>query len=81
MQSLCQEILNELKSIDKAENHRVIDVWLIVLIYMHGGALQKTVEKTINKKIIDECLHKALFDQCIHGHREVVQVEYLKLYS
>ncbi|KAL5726309.1 hypothetical protein ACHQM5_009361 [Ranunculus cassubicifolius] len=70
---LCQEILNELKSIDKAEDHRVIDVWLLMLIYMNGGTSQKFVEKMIKKKIMDDCLEKALFDQCIRGHRELVQ--------
>ncbi|KAF9592010.1 hypothetical protein IFM89_011593 [Coptis chinensis] len=70
---LCQEVLNELKSIDKAEYHRVIDVWLLILIYMNGGTLQKNVEKLVKKKIMDDCLGEALFDQCIHGHRELVQ--------
>ncbi|KAF9592495.1 hypothetical protein IFM89_015066 [Coptis chinensis] len=70
---LCQEVLNELKSIDKAEYHRVIDVWLLILIYMNGGTLPMNVEKLIKKKIMDDCLGEALFDQCIHGHRELVQ--------
>ncbi|PIA39633.1 hypothetical protein AQUCO_02600232v1 [Aquilegia coerulea] len=70
---LCQEIINELKSIDRAEDHKVIDVWLLMLIYMNGGTMQKTVEKVVKKKIIDDCLGEAIFDQCIHGHRELVQ--------
>ncbi|KAF5195581.1 Fanconi anemia group d2 protein, partial [Thalictrum thalictroides] len=70
---LCQEIINELKSFNRAEDHKVIDVWLLMLIYMNGGTLQKTVEKVVKKKIIDDCLGEAIFDQCIHGHRELVQ--------
>lgn len=74
MQILCEAILKELKSLDQPQDHKVIDVWLIMLIYINGGSLQKGVEKILKKKVIEGCLNESLFDQCIHGHRELVKV-------
>ncbi|XP_010247495.1 PREDICTED: Fanconi anemia group D2 protein [Nelumbo nucifera] len=70
---LCQEILKELNCLDKAENHKVIDVWLLMLIYANGGPIQKSIEKIVKKKIMEGLFREALFDQCIDGHRELVQ--------
>ncbi|XP_077243736.1 fanconi anemia group D2 protein isoform X2 [Tasmannia lanceolata] len=70
---LCEVILKELKGIGKPRDHKVIDVWFLMLIYTNGGALQKSVEKIIKKKVIDGCFREALFDQCVRGHRELVQ--------
>ncbi|XP_043702238.1 Fanconi anemia group D2 protein homolog isoform X2 [Telopea speciosissima] len=70
---LCQEILKELKCFDKAKDHKVIDVWLLMLIYTGGGSLQKSVVKIIKTKIIEGCFKEALFDQCIDGHMDLVQ--------
>ncbi|KAI3921745.1 hypothetical protein MKX01_005434 [Papaver californicum] len=70
---LCQEILKELKSVVKAQDHKVIDVWLLMLIYSNGGLLQKSVEKIIKKKIIEGCFRECLFDQCIHGQGDLVK--------
>ncbi|KAH7661696.1 fanconi anemia group D2 protein [Dioscorea alata] len=70
---LCEAILKELKSLDHSQDHKVIDVWLIMLIYINGGSLQKGVEKILKKKVIEGCLNESLFDQCIHGHRELVK--------
>ncbi|KAF8413568.1 hypothetical protein HHK36_001559 [Tetracentron sinense] len=70
---ICQEILKELKCLDKARDHKVIDVWLLMLIYTNGGSLQKNVEKIFKKKILEGCFQEAMFDQCIHGNRELVR--------
>ncbi|KAM0951992.1 putative fanconi anemia protein FANCD2 [Dioscorea sansibarensis] len=70
---LCEAILKELKGLDQLQDHKVIDVWLIMLIYINGGSLQKGMEKMLKKKIIEGCLNESLFDQCIHGHRELVK--------
>ncbi|KAK9093470.1 hypothetical protein Syun_028381 [Stephania yunnanensis] len=72
--NLCQEVLKELKSLDKAQDHKVVDIWLLVLIYTNGGSLQKVVEKILKKKILDDHLQESLFDLCIHGHRELIQI-------
>ncbi|XP_058097444.1 uncharacterized protein LOC131242659 isoform X2 [Magnolia sinica] len=70
---LCEAILKELKCLNKPRNHKVIDVFLLMLIYANGGALQKNSEKIIKKKVIDGCFSESLLDQCIRGNRELVQ--------
>ncbi|XP_073107701.1 uncharacterized protein [Elaeis guineensis] len=70
---LCEAILKELKSIDQPRDHRVIDVWFLMLIYANGGSLQKSAAKIFKKKIVEGIFREALFDQCIHGHRELVK--------
>ncbi|XP_020092932.1 Fanconi anemia group D2 protein isoform X2 [Ananas comosus] len=69
---LCEAILKELKSIDQPQEHKAIDVWFLMLIYMNGGTLLKSAEKVLKKKVTEGCFREALFDQCIHGHRELV---------
>ncbi|KAI8026083.1 Fanconi anemia group D2 protein [Camellia lanceoleosa] len=70
---LCQEILKELKCLETARDHKVIDIWLLMLIYMNGESLQKSVENIFKKKIIEGCIQDVLFDQCIRGNKELVQ--------
>lgn len=66
--------MNELKSIDRPCEHKVIDVWFLMLIHKNGGFLQKSVERILKKKILEGCFREVLFDQCIQGHRELVKV-------
>ncbi|KAM6572236.1 hypothetical protein CsatA_016316 [Cannabis sativa] len=70
------EILKELNSLHKPRDHKVIDIWLLMLIYMNGELLQKRVEKIFKKKIVEDCIHQAMFDQCIGGLKDLVK-EYL----
>ncbi|XP_068656016.1 uncharacterized protein [Aristolochia californica] len=70
---LCETILKELKSLDEPHDHKVIDLWLLMLIYANGGLLQKSVEKVIKRKIINGCLQESLFEQCVHGQQALVQ--------
>ena len=74
MQMLCEAFFKELKSVDHPKDHKVIDVWLIMLIYANGGALQKSAEKILKSKILRGCIRETLFDQCIRGNTELVKV-------
>ncbi|KAL3537801.1 hypothetical protein ACH5RR_001167, partial [Cinchona calisaya] len=76
---LCQEILKELKSIEKVQDHKMIDIWLLTLIYMNSEPLQKSVLKILRKKIIDGCFEEAMFDRCIHGNKDLAQ-DYLSIF-
>nr|BAD31595.1 putative fanconi anemia, complementation group D2 [Oryza sativa Japonica Group] len=71
---LCEAFLKELKSVDNPRDHKVIDVWLIMLIYGNGGALQKSAEKILKSKILQLCIRETLFDQCIRGNTELVKL-------
>ncbi|KAJ9185042.1 hypothetical protein P3X46_004717 [Hevea brasiliensis] len=70
---LCQEILKLLISLEKPQDHKIIDLWLLVLIYMKGKSMQKSIEKIFRKKVVENCIQKVMIDQCIHGNKEVVQ--------
>jgi Fanconi anemia group D2 protein len=74
MQMICDSFLKELKLVDHPRDHKVIDVWLIMLMYANGGALQKSAEKMLKSKILQGCVQETLFDQCIHGNTELVKV-------
>jgi len=74
MQMLCDAFLKELKSVDHPKDHKVIDDWLVMLIYANGGALQKSAEKILKSKILRGCIRETLFDQCIRGNTELVKV-------
>ncbi|GFP99763.1 fanconi anemia group d2 protein homolog [Phtheirospermum japonicum] len=68
---LCLELLKELKSLDEARDHKVIDIWLLTLIFMNSESLQKSVEKLFKKKIVDGCFQDHMFDQCVHGIKDL----------
>ena len=63
-----------MKCLKRAQDHKVIDIWLLMLIHTNGKSLQKSVEKIIKKKIVEGCIQDVMFDQCIHGNKELVQV-------
>ena len=66
--------MKELKSVDHPRDHKVIDVWLIMLIYANGGVLQKSAEKILKSKILQGYIRETLFNQCIRGNTELVKV-------
>ncbi|KAH9737286.1 Fanconi anemia group D2 protein [Citrus sinensis] len=67
------EILKEIDGLKKPQDHKVIDIWLLVLMYMNGDPLRKSVSKIFKKKVIEDCIHNVMLDQCIHGNKELVQ--------
>ncbi|KAM3378396.1 hypothetical protein P3S68_010809 [Capsicum galapagoense] len=70
---ICQETLNELKSLEKVQDHKVIDIWLLTLIYMNSEPLQKIVEKLLKKKILEGCIVETMFDQCVSGNTDLAR--------
>uniref|UniRef100_A0ACD5UPL3 Uncharacterized protein n=1 Tax=Avena sativa TaxID=4498 RepID=A0ACD5UPL3_AVESA len=78
---LCEAFLKELKSVDHPRDHKVIDVWLIMLIYANGGALQKSAEKILKSKILQGYIRETLFNQCIRGNTELVKDHFMSYLS
>ncbi|KAK3126398.1 hypothetical protein QOZ80_7AG0555960 [Eleusine coracana subsp. coracana] len=78
---LSEAFLKELKSVGHQKDHKVIDVWLIMLIYANGGAFQKSAEKILKSKILQGCMRETLFDQCIHGNTELVKEHFMSYLS
>ncbi|KAK8569867.1 hypothetical protein V6N13_002579 [Hibiscus sabdariffa] len=78
---LCQEILKELNSLEKPRDHKVIDIWLLVLLYTNGESVRKNIEKVFKKKIIEGCIQEVMLDQCICGNKELAQEYFVAFLS
>ncbi|CAN8324527.1 unnamed protein product [Cochlearia groenlandica] len=78
---LCQEIMKELSSLEKPRDFKVIDVWLLILMYMNGDPIRKSIEKIFKKKVVDGCIQESLLDQCICGNKEFVQDNFASFVS
>ncbi|VFQ69298.1 unnamed protein product [Cuscuta campestris] len=70
---ICQETLKELKSLEKARDHKAIDMWLLILIYTNNESLQKSVEKLLKNKVVEGFIEKTLFDRYVQGNKAVAQ--------
>ncbi|KAL0364788.1 UNVERIFIED_CONTAM: Fanconi anemia group D2 protein [Sesamum angustifolium] len=68
---LCLELLKELKSLEEPRDHKVIDIWLLALVFMSCESLQKSVEKLFKKKILEGCIQDHMFENCIHGIKDL----------
>ncbi|XVF20995.1 hypothetical protein REPUB_Repub12eG0052600 [Reevesia pubescens] len=78
---LCQEILKELNGLEKPRDHKVIDIWLLVLLYTNGESMRKSIEKVFKKKIIEGCILEVMIDQCICGNKELAQEYFMSFLS
>lgn len=59
---------------EEAQEHKVVDIWLLTLVFMNSESLRKSVEKLFKKKIIEGCLQDHMFDQCIDGVKDLPKV-------
>ena len=66
--------MKQLNCLEKPQDHKVIDIWLLMLIYSNGESLQKSIVKMFKKKIIEDCIQTVMLDQCICGNKELVKV-------
>ncbi|KAL6880204.1 hypothetical protein ACP4OV_011769 [Aristida adscensionis] len=79
---ICEAFLKELKLVDHPRDHKVIDVWLIMLIYADGDTLlKKKAEKILKSKVLQERIRETLFDQCIHANTELVKEHFTSFLS
>ncbi|KAL4366416.1 hypothetical protein GQ457_05G005000 [Hibiscus cannabinus] len=78
---LCQEILKELNGLERPRDHKVIDIWLLVLLYTNGESVRKNIEKVFKKKIILGCIQEVMLDQCICGNKELAQEYFVAFLS
>ncbi|GAB2242842.1 hypothetical protein Droror1_Dr00019617 [Drosera rotundifolia] len=77
--TLCEEVLKELKSLEKAKDHKVIDIWLLVLVYMNGELMRKSVEKLFKRKVMEGSISTDLLDKCILGNKDLAK-EYFSVF-
>jgi Fanconi anemia group D2 protein len=71
---MCETILKEMKTYDKAHDYKVIDIWLLLIIYANGGPYKKVAESILKRKAAAGVLGKNLFNQCIKGRLSLLEV-------
>nr|KJB10666.1 hypothetical protein B456_001G214900 [Gossypium raimondii] len=76
-----KSILKELNGLEKPRDHKVIDMWLLILLYTNGESMRKSVEKVFKKKIVEGCIQEVMLDQCICGNKELAQEYFLSFLS
>ncbi|KAL0384828.1 UNVERIFIED_CONTAM: Fanconi anemia group D2 protein [Sesamum radiatum] len=72
-QMLCLELLKVLKSLEEPRDHKVIDIWLLALVFMSCESLQKSVENLFKKKILEGCIQDHMLENCIHGIKDLAK--------
>ncbi|KHG09784.1 Fanconi anemia group D2 [Gossypium arboreum] len=72
---------SELNGLEKPRDHKVIDMWLLILLYTNGESMRKSVEKVFKKKIVEGCIQEVMLDQCIRGNKELAQEYFLSFLS
>lgn len=72
--------MKELNGLERPRDHKVIDIWLLVLLYSNES-MQKSIEKVFKKKIIEGCIQEVMLDQCICGNKELAQVYMLLFFG
>ncbi|XVE78448.1 hypothetical protein DITRI_Ditri13aG0146000 [Diplodiscus trichospermus] len=78
---LCQEILKELNGLERPRDHKVIDIWLLLLLYSNSQSMRKSIEKVFKKKVIEGCIQEVMLDQCICGNKELAKEYFLSFLS
>ncbi|KAK4802232.1 hypothetical protein SAY86_000435 [Trapa natans] len=71
--NLCQDIIKELSCLHRPQDHKAIDIWFLILIYMNGEISKKMIENIFKKKVVDECIQEVMVDQCFHENASLVQ--------
>lgn len=66
--------MKELNGLEKPRDHKIIDIWLLVLLYTNGESMRKSIEKVFKKKVIEGCIQEVMLDQCIYGNKELAKV-------
>lgn len=71
---MCEAIIKEMRNLDQAQDHKVIDFWLLLIIYANGGPYKKLADSIVKKKAIGGLFVKNLLSQCVRGRVALLQV-------
>lgn len=71
---LCDAVIKEIKCLDKPQDHKVIDLWLLILLYSKGNFRKKSIELIIKKKLLANCFTEELLRKCIQGQKSLAKV-------
>lgn len=74
MQLICDAFLKEIRSLEGESNHKVVDVWLLLIIHANGGPYRKLAEGLLKRKVVHGDFNTALIQKCLCGRGESLQV-------
>ncbi|BFI25358.1 fanconi anemia group D2 protein [Marchantia polymorpha subsp. ruderalis] len=73
--------LKEIRNVEGEKNHRVVDIWLLLIIHVNGGPYRKIAEQLLFKKICRGDIGRPLLLQCIQGRGDSLQEYFQTLIS
>ncbi|KAL2650478.1 hypothetical protein R1flu_018606 [Riccia fluitans] len=76
-----EAVLKEIRHVEGEENHRVVDIWLLLIIHLNGGPHRKTAQQLLFKKIVRGDIGRTLLRQCIQGRGDSLQDYFQTLVS
>jgi Fanconi anemia group D2 protein len=78
---ICDAFLKEIRSLEGESNHKVVDVWLLLIIHANGGPYRKLAEGLLKRKVVHGDFNMALIQKCLCGRGESLQFYFKTLLS
>ncbi|KAH7286612.1 hypothetical protein KP509_32G015100 [Ceratopteris richardii] len=78
---ICEAILKEIRNLDRIQDHKVIDFWLLLIIYANGGPYKKLADSIVKRKAIGGFFGTKLLTQSIKGRIALIQDYFQPLLS
>lgn len=75
MQIACEAILKEIRSLEGVRKHKVVDIWLLLIIHANGAPHRKPAESLLKRKVIQGEITPSLIRLCVHGRGDSLQVQ------
>ncbi|KAG0590520.1 hypothetical protein KC19_1G105500 [Ceratodon purpureus] len=73
----CEAVLKEIRSLEGVLNHKVVDIWLLLIIHANGAPHRKAAESLLKRKVLHGEITPSLIRLCVHGRGESLQ-DYFK---
>ncbi|MCO5587965.1 hypothetical protein L7F22_041918 [Adiantum nelumboides] len=70
---MCEAILKEIRNLDLVQDHKVIDFWLLLIIYANGGPYKKLADSIVKRKAIGGLFGKNLLSHSVRGRLALLQ--------
>lgn len=73
----CEAVLKEIRGLEGVQRHKVVDIWLLLIIHANGAPHRKAAESLLKRKVIQGEFTPLLIRLCVHGRGESLQ-DYFK---
>ncbi|KAK3279935.1 hypothetical protein CYMTET_12203, partial [Cymbomonas tetramitiformis] len=76
--TMCDTFLKEIRNVcsgtgNCGSEHKVVDIWVLLVVHSFGGQNHKLVESILRKKILEEKLTIKLLERSLVGHAEALK--------